>query len=277
MQPPLTAPPDTLVNARTLAHQACQWPSKAARANIAASADDSHSNLGWDSDHMALISHSLDENQRLQLGFSFATAALLWLQDKAITDRLVLSSQTEQSAADWVDAHLTESGLQSTQLVQMPYELAAQTSYATFARLDEQTRALGHWYDYAHNTLQSLVETFGSQAKSTPTVRCWPHHFDIAVLFGLEDGDPETARSIGVRLSPGDGSYSEPYFYCTPWPAPEIARLPEPAAPLAWHTDGFVSMVCQSSRLSADSQIVSLLTEAMNLAQRCLSSVQDKP
>ncbi|MGI9328835.1 MAG: hypothetical protein ACR2PZ_26705 [Pseudomonadales bacterium] len=272
MQPPLSTPPDALVPARTLTHQACQWPSKAARANISAKADDSHSNLGWDHEHKALISHGLDEGLRFQLGFNFSTASLLWLVDNAIVERLELSSQSEQSVGEWVDAHLIDAGMLATEHAQMPYELDVQTSYSDFAHLQQQTAVLGQWYDYANNALQSVVETHGSQAITPATVRCWPHHFDIATLFALEDGDPESARSIGVGLSPGDGSYAEPYFYCTPWPPPEIASLPKLAPPLDWHTQGFVSIICKSSNLAANSEIVPVLTESMTLAQRCLSS-----
>ena len=47
--------PATLVAARQACHLACQWPSKAARANLSAKPDDSHSNLGWNGALGALV------------------------------------------------------------------------------------------------------------------------------------------------------------------------------------------------------------------------------
>ena len=112
------------------------------------------------------------------------------------------------------------------------------------------------------------MSEFGARAVAAPTVRCWPHHFDLATLFALEAGDPETARSVGVGLSPGDGSYAEPYFYCTPWPAPE--NLPEPPGPLHWHTQGFTSLVCPASRVDVSTDLGDVLSAAVTLAARTL-------
>jgi hypothetical protein len=91
-------------------------------------------------------------------------------------------------------------------------------------------------------------------------VRCWPHHYDIATLFALDDGDPETARSVGIGLSPGDSAYAEPYLYCNPWPVPDGA-LPTAPGPLRWHTEGFTSLVCPASRMGSE-QNLSALTES---------------
>ena len=75
-------------------------------------------------------------------------------------------------------------------------------------------------------------------------------------LLALEEGDPESAQSIGVGLSPGDEAYAEPYLYCNPWPVP--ARLPAPPAPLQWHTEGFTSLLCPVSRLASPADLTTL-------------------
>ena len=56
---------------------------------------------------------------------------------------------------------------------------------------------------------------------------CWPHHFDIATLVKLEDGQPANARSIGVGVSPGDEYYAQPYVYVSPWPRFDAGKLPD--------------------------------------------------
>ena len=48
-------------------------------------------------------------------------------------------------------------------------------------------------------------------------------------------GTVESARTIGVGLSPGDENISEPYFYVTPWPYPPPAKLPKLPEIGAWY------------------------------------------
>src|SRR5258708_33243797 len=52
-------PPVALVEVRSLAHHAAQWAAKAARANLSAASDDSHSAFIWDTLHAALVTQVL--------------------------------------------------------------------------------------------------------------------------------------------------------------------------------------------------------------------------
>jgi hypothetical protein len=77
------------------------------------------------------------------------------------------------------------------------------------------------------------------------TPRCWPHHFDIAVLDAIGDD-----KSIGTGLSPGDGSYDEPYWYVAPWPRPEGET---PALEKGhWHREGFLAAVLTGTEIVSD-------------------------
>ncbi|MEM1436081.1 MAG: hypothetical protein AAGG11_18645 [Pseudomonadota bacterium] len=260
-------PPQQLGSARLLSHAAVQWPSRAARANLQPLADDSHSNLGWHDDSQALVSHPLDRDGRYQLAFSFTSAALLWLTEGTVAATLLLADADETSAGAWCDALLAEAGLRATGVAEVPYELAP-VDYAGFAAAGAALETLGAWYAQGQVVLQTLVGAFGPRAVVLPTVRCWPHHYDLGTLFALDASDPETARSIGVGLSPGDGSYAEPYFYCTPWPTP--ARLPAAPETLHWHTQGFTSLVLPASRVGRRTELPALLTAAVELAHRTL-------
>ena len=264
--------PTTLVAARELCHAACQWPSRAARANLPAAADDGHSNLGWHADLNALVSHPLRDQQDVRLGFSFAEQALLLLQDGIVGGRLALADQTEATAAAWVDGQLSAAGLHTTEAVAMPYELEATPVYTDFPGEADACVALGRWFAAADVALVALTQAFADVAVSPLVVRCWPHHFDIAVLFALEAGDPETARSVGVGLSPGDGSYAEPYLYCSPWPAPMLEDLPQANPPLSWHTDGFVSVVVPASRLPREGNLRDVVRAGFLLARHALDA-----
>lgn len=256
--PRFAIPADALTDVRNACHAAVQWASLAARANLDAAPDDSHSNLGWDCAAGALMSHGLDPESRFQLGFSFTNAALIWRVDGTVGDSLPMVATAQSTAQAWVDAHLASAALAPAGAATLPYELSP-PDYAALAKTNA-VLALGDWFDAAHRALTHLAETAASTALRTAPVRCWPHHFDIATLATLSEGDPETARSIGTGLSPGDDSYYEPYFYCAPWPVP--SALPDAPAPWHWHTDGFTSLVCPVSRLAAATPLNPLLGDA---------------
>jgi hypothetical protein len=265
-------PPESLGQARLLAHAACQWPSKAARANLPALPDDSHSNLGWDHSLGALVSRDLDAAGH-RLAFEFASRRLLWLNGGRILSTLLLNipDSDDSVVGNWTDNCLVEAGLQRASGAEIPYELespAFTASEHTAAALDN----LGLWYRSAHHALSALTEVFADLSAAPVEVRCWPHHFDIAVLFALDKGDPETARSIGVGMSPGDGNYDQPYYYCSPWPAPSANRLPETPAGFHWHTEGFVSLVTTAEDLREEfHQLDTLLIAAVNITDKALN------
>jgi len=77
-------------------------------------------------------------------------------------------------------------------------------------------------------------------------------------------GDSAPAGKRRVSSRPGGGGYPEPYFYCTPWPTP--TALADDPAPAHWHTEGFTPMVSEARRLSSDSSIERLLTNATTVA-----------
>lgn len=108
---------------------------------------------------------------------------------------------------------------------------------------------LAAWFANADRSLTRLRNEHAATMPSISPVRCWPHHFDIATLMFLETDDPEHARSVNVGLSPGDSSYDEPYFYVSPWPYPDAAKLPPLPAPGHWHTQGFIAAVAPASRI----------------------------
>ena len=170
--------PGNLGEARQQAHLACQWPSKAARASLSALSDDSHSNLGWHSDLSALVSHPLDKENRYRAGFSFDSCCLIWLVNNSAADRLALDGQTGEQVGQWLDTHLSTANLQTTDAVNMPYELASMGQYQ-FDTCRREASSLGKWFSTGFSVLSALVQKFETLGISTPTARCWPHHFDV--------------------------------------------------------------------------------------------------
>lgn len=229
---------------RQWAHLMVQWPSKAARANLAVAADDSHSNLGWDGATSTLHSRPLDAGGHIELGFNFATSHLVWRVDRHETGSFDVFANTSGQIESWVDNLLAQAKLDPATAAAVPYDLDGTTAPQDSPAVRAAIAELGSVYGWASQLLGATVSQHGPTAAKPPEVRCWPHHFDIAALFTLEEADAETARSIGMGVSPGDASYASPYLYISPWPRPDTASLPAAPAPFTWHTEGFVSLVC---------------------------------
>ncbi len=264
--------------ARELCHLACQWPSRAARANLPAEPDDSHSSLRWRDDRAGIPGglFSLPLNAAatgeagapgaaLRVGFLFAPARLVLLDGETLCADLRLENASDAEAGRWLDERLQAAGLQPASGVAMPYELEHRADFTAFAGLNDAQAALGNAYGRTAAALEHLVQTFGHRARVTPAVRCWPHHFDLAAFFALEAGDPETARAIGVGFSPGDETLAHPYFYCTPWPVPEPLPAEPAPAPFHWHQTGFTSLITTAAGLLEDSAALATALEAATL------------
>jgi hypothetical protein len=126
---------------------------------------------------------------------------------------------------------------------------------------DGKAAAFGGWDKLAVNELISwfgnsdrALRELAAQDRRATEVRCWPHRFDIASLLVLEreradDPTSEVTRSIGVGMTPGDGSYADAYWYVSPWPSPGAPELPKLDGGGIWHQDGWLGAVLTSTAL----------------------------
>ena len=243
-----SVPPQALAGARNLAHHAAQWATKAARANLPAVPDDSHSSLAWDAARAALVSQPLAAKQgEIRVGLSVADLRLIVLHSSAAGDSLALDGKSDAEAGAWIDAALHAAGLAPASNVRLPYELPDH-AVAKGARYNARAEAgslqeLARWFGMAAEILEEVRGRLGEVRPGPSPVLCWPHHFDIATLVQLEAGHAESVRSIGAGLSPGDESYAQPYWYVSPLPKPDPATLPPAPVPGHWHTRGYTAVV----------------------------------
>jgi hypothetical protein len=176
---------------------------------------------------------------------------------------LPLPGQTLASALQWLSQAL------GAPLDCPDHELPAHPvgQGAPFPPVTPALAQLAAWFASAHRVLDAVA---AAEPGATP-VRCWPHHFDVATLIRL---DPAGTRTVGVGLSPGDGSYPEPYWYVTPWPYLRPDQLP--ALPAGrWHTEGWVGAVLGASALApetAGAQVAGFLRAAIPAARDALTS-----
>jgi hypothetical protein len=247
--------PTSLGEARLQAHYALQWLARASRAYIPAGPGDSHTNMGWDETFDGFLTHSLPAGTRLGLSISTLKLALFANGEEAAA--MVLTDRTDAEARAWLGEHigllnLDPAALDAPSPWEMPpHPLAGDAAYEGATVLTAARAELAAWFANAGQSLERLRVQYVAKVPSVSPVRCWPHHFDMATLISLYGGDPEHARSVNAGLSPGDGSYDEPYFYVSPWPYPDTGKLPPLPAPGYWHTQGFLAAVAPASQILA--------------------------
>jgi hypothetical protein len=250
--------PAALAKARILAHHAVQWPTRAARANLEALPDDSHSSLTWDSERGALFSQALpagDANVRvgLRIGPHTAGLALIMMRGDIALDTYELAGRRDSMVGVWLDSALRALGLKPASSVTLPYTIpfhaVARGSVYSFSGESAAFDELARWFAAAADLLEDMRRGYPAAHPDAGTARCWPHHFDIATLLTFDAAAGETARSIGIGVSLGDHYYTQPYVYVSPWPQLDVAQLPALPPPGHWHTQGFVGAVATGDEI----------------------------
>jgi hypothetical protein len=216
--------------------------------------DHSHGALEWVDAEGTLLGVAVNRGDRTaRAGLRLRDLTLVAFGTGASAlQELALVGQTLDAGLGWLAGALARVlGIAVSTLQRPRHDLPSNPigDGAAFEATDTAAVAeLAAWFSSADRVLRVVV---ASTPGASP-VRCWPHHFDIATLIRLDPADApqETARSIGVGLSPGDGSYPDPYWYVTPWPHPQVGE--RPALPGGhWHTEGWLGAVLTAAELAA--------------------------
>jgi len=246
--------PKELVVARLLAHHTLQWAARAARANLAAESDDSHTSLEWDVGRGAFLSRPLpSKNGALRIGLDIPRLQLMLVGDAADAELFPMEGATDAAAGAWIDGKLQGAGLKPAGAVTLPYAIPDHPfpdgKRYELAMLGRELGELSRWFGGAAEALEEFRS--GRVDLQPEPVRCWPHRFDIATRVQLGEGTHESARSVGVGLSPGDEFHAQPYAYMRPWPRFDEAQLPPLPPPGHWHTEGFFGAVATGEEILA--------------------------
>jgi hypothetical protein len=235
-----------LTDSRLQLHYAAQFATALGISYLAPEADDSHTNLGWNTRHEALTSREVGApSHTVQVGVRPSDLTLLVLLEGSVGDSVPLHDSSIREVETALRDALAVAGLDARRLtLKRHYELPRHP-VADGERFNahpaDNFAELASWYSNGDLAMQELANRIGGVE-----VRCWPHHFDIATLarFG-------PSRSSGAGMLPGDEMYPEPYFYVNAYPAPAN----ETAGTMlngkgTWNTDGWFGAVLTGSRLT---------------------------
>jgi hypothetical protein len=241
--------PVSLINARLQLHHAAQLANAAAMSLLVPQHDDSHTNFEWLDSAGLLAAQPVpsSEGSPVRVALRPGDLSIVVIQGQS-SDELRLDSLTVEDAFHWLQAALPNRGVDAAQLTlkkhyEIPHHEVAEGG--AFDATDTHALAeLGAWWHDAHLALDAYART----VNDTSSIRCWPHHFDLATL--AVRNTPSGEFSVGVGLSPGDEHYAEPYFYVTPYPYPSPGSLRQ--LPIGrWHTSGWTGAVLRGSEIVA--------------------------
>ena len=239
--------PEELSQARLQLHWAAQLVSATGTSLLPAEADYSHTNLGWDSKLGVLAGRSVGAAP-LRAALVFEGLELAVMDGGRERSSMRLAGHTLQQALAWLGQEVASDGdALALPVHEMPSHPVGEGGVFSDAGSEERLE-LAAWFA---NGFALIRDVLAEEPAASP-VRCWPHHFDVGSLIMLDAAlGAEEARSIGIGLSPGDGSYDQPYFYVNPWPYPEAKDLPPLVGGAHWHTSGWTGAVLTADHLTA--------------------------
>ncbi len=237
--------PERLSDTRLNLHWAAQVVSAVGASYLPQQPDDSHTNLEWMAGQGVLAGKLISGKREFRaalrpynLNLQVCDAELEILAEKS------LEGMTYDAAIAWMAEQLKSlaSGPPNRPLARDPYELPdhAIANGGRFSADPYLLKEFSHWFSNSDMMLRAIAK----QTDNVSPVRCWPHHFDIAILIDYGGGN-----SIGIGMEPGDRYYDQPYWYVRSYPAPELDELPPLSGGGVWHREGWIAAVLTGSEL----------------------------
>ncbi len=206
-----------MIDTRLQLHWAAQAAAGVGRTILPKQADDSHTNFYWSNERAALIQG--DDRS----GVRFHDLTLLYGDDE-----FPLAGRTLGEAFHFFESKVGKELERPGEAAPPDHPVAHGEPFAPDFG-DQQD--MSDLYAAANQELQR----FGSP-------RCWPHHFDLAVLIPYGQG-----LTSGVGFLAGDAQYPEPYWYVTPGPYPEDRTIVKALPSGFWNTQGWFGAVLLTS------------------------------
>ena len=272
LQPLGSVAPTDLVNARNSLHLAVQLIASAGHNLAEPKPDDSHRSLQWEPDLRSFRGVDLAGGFFVRVRAVEFAAELVKLNGDVISDLELDDSPLTESLLILQSQMPVPEAKRSFGFAQLDASFPDQAAFSRtlYAEpLDKRTELALH-FGHAYEVLQGIC----ADEPKASAIRAWPHHFDIAtILPGGAKGS-----TVGVGLSPGDGSYAEPDWYVTPSPLAPNATESKPPKPWKWHTEGWIGMVLPMSNLfkhakeaSREGELRASLGHCVEIARKVIS------
>jgi len=258
-----------LLAARGQLHQAVQLLTAVGISFVEPRPDDSHTSLLWNPETKEFLSQAFGPDQHFQLGLNPGNLDCRIIHNQETLLELSLHGSTLEQIASDLQFFLEDHGLpKSAFTMKRHYELPDYPDHWQSPFDTSDLDAFGQLASAYANT-NVLIANIVKNEKRASSQLTWPHHFDMATLLTLGEG-----KSIGVGMSPGDTSYTAPYYYVNAWPYPTENQIKDKSLTFGkWHTEGWTGMVLPLDQISQEedpsaqqSMVRSFLQQALQYA-----------
>jgi hypothetical protein len=223
-------PISKLNKAQLTLHHTVQFIAASGKYLLEEKADDSHTNMSWDSGNKIFYGGSI--NNRARVGLHVPTLSLKITGPTGIElASLSLSGKTKQEGLLWLRQALQLKQIDASVLeLKMHYDIPEHPTDEAkpFPELD--SIVLEELANHRTNADQVCNEIFSKHANASPA-RTWPHHFDHGVYVPFRfDDNGEAIQSFSIGYAVADSVIKEPYFYVTQWKKEEeveYSKTPE--------------------------------------------------
>lgn len=271
--------PENLVDGSLEMHWAAQYVAAMGQTFVEERSDDSHRAMTWDSTGRMFVGEPFAGAYpfRVALRPEDLTLLLIDRTDEALGS-LPLAGKTRDEGFEWLSIGMATYLGGSPPRIGRPdwtmpdHAVRSGEPFSTSNDADRRTLAA------LYGTAADLIGEIVSDRDDASTIRCWPHHFDIATLITLEtDESGDAAKTIGIGMAPMGGGYDNWYWYVSPWPYPDESALPDLARG-EWQTIGWTGAVLMGEVIAAlpaedrESAVRSFLAEAVDASIRALRS-----
>ena len=186
-------------------HLASQYLAAAGLSFVKKQDDDSHTNLGFNTELGIMYTRALSDNGD-QLILNYNTFSLDW---KGIhkTSSIALNGKTHKAIVEWLSISAQKAIGKSYEYAfhyDLPYTISDDFTFELKGenRLNEllENRTLAY----------SIIEEFLTTNNLKSEIRIWPHHFDTGAFISF---DNDSGLSIGLGFAIPDAENQEHYFY----------------------------------------------------------------
>ena len=237
-------------------HLAAQYLAAAGISFLEKESDDSHTNLGFNTESGCLSTHPLSDNGDV-LCLDYEKFALEWTSNKGTTT-FELDGAMHAEVLNWLE-DTSKARLNKTYHYEFHYDLPYSIAHSfTFELLD--TYRLMELKDL-RALAQLVLENIDKQYNLNTSIRIWPHHFDTGIYSPLPDSD----ITIGLGLAIPDQISNKHYLYISGYKNGNTiatSKLPKLASG-EWKSDGFTGAILNADNL-LESDGVAFFKEAIN-------------
>ncbi|WP_055444867.1 hypothetical protein [Lacinutrix himadriensis] len=224
-------------------HLAAQYLAAAGISFLEKKADDSHTNLGFNTENGCLSTHALSDDGDV-LCLDYEKFALVWKSEKeSIT--FLLDGVTHAEVLQWLSdtsKAFLDKKYQYTFHYDLPYNIddtfTFQLEDAAKLKALMQLRVLA----------QCVLQEIDTKLNLNASIRIWPHHFDTGIYSPLPNSD----ITIGLGLAIPDNVSNTHYLYISGYQNGnkiDTDSFPKLASG-AWKSNGFTGAILKADSLT---------------------------